>query len=266
MNKKLAYKNQIPVAAHRGNAKYTPENTMAAFRSAAALKPDMIETDIHMTKDGQLVLMHDHNVDRTTNGKGFVRDLTFEEIRALDAGAWKGEEFAGEKVPTFREFLEFFKAYPDMLFNIELKDYPADSGAFAYTSAEKIIAMMDEYGITERSVINTWSGELNEWLVEEYGGRIKIHAYSPQELMGRRQTRFVYDYSYCVCLFGEKGMPVVPKYKFDFAKKYDVEPWVYFPIDTEELLDKALEHGAMLFTSNDPAYVMELLRQRGLHS
>ena len=92
---KLAYKNKIPVAAHRGNSKYFPENTLSAFRSAIELNVDMVETDLHMTADGVLILMHDHLVDRTTNGTGLIREKTLAEMRALDAGSWKGEEFAG---------------------------------------------------------------------------------------------------------------------------------------------------------------------------
>ena len=91
------YFNTVPVAAHRGNAKYFPENTLAAFRSALSLSPDMLETDLHMTSDGEIVIMHDHLVDRTTNGSGLVREKTYEQIRKLDAGSWKGEQFIGEK-------------------------------------------------------------------------------------------------------------------------------------------------------------------------
>ncbi len=262
---KLAYKNKVCVAAHRGNSKYFPENTMVGFRSAAALNPDMIENDIHMTKDGELIVMHDHVVDRTTNGTGLIREKTLAEIRELDAGSWKGEEFKGEKVPTLREFLDFFADYPEMLFNIELKDYPRDSGDFAYESAEKTLAMLREYGVMDRCVINTWSGELNEYLANKYGDEIKIHAYFPQEIMNGKQKRYVYDYAYCVCLFGPKEAPVVPKSSFDYAKANGVETWVYYKEDTEELYDAALSNGATLFTSNDPAYAMEILRARGLH-
>ena len=134
----LKYRNAVPVAAHRGNARYCPENTLASFRSALALKPDMLETDLHMTRDGQLVLMHDHLVDRTTDGTGLVREKTLREIRALDAGAWKGEAFKGERVPTFEEFLALTAGEKDLLFNIELKDYPADSGEFAFASARRV--------------------------------------------------------------------------------------------------------------------------------
>ena len=262
---KLPYRNPIPVAAHRGNAAHFPENTMASFRSAAELHPDMVETDVHMTRDGELILMHDHTVDRTTNGTGLIREQTLAELKRLDAGSWKGDAFCGEQIPTFREFLEFFRGEPEMLFNIELKDYPADSGAFAYESAKKTIAMMEEYGITERSVVNTWSGELNEWLDATYGKRLRIHAYSPQERMGLRQKRFVYDYAYCVCLFGTAECPVVPDLFFRLAKDYGAEPWVYFKKETPELVDRALEAGAMLFTSNDPAWLMAYLRAKGLH-
>ena len=143
----LPYQNTIPVAAHRGNSRFFPENTLAAFRSALELKPDMLETDLHMTSDGHLVIMHDHLVDRTTDGTGLVREKTLAEMRALDAGAWKGEEFRGEKVPTFEEFLDLVAGVPGMLYNIELKDYPADSGAFAYQSAKRAIAMLREAGI-----------------------------------------------------------------------------------------------------------------------
>ena len=73
---RLPYQNAVAVAGHRGNAKFFPENTMAGFRSAVSLKPDMIEMDVHMTKDRRLVVMHDHNVKRTTNGEGLIRDMT----------------------------------------------------------------------------------------------------------------------------------------------------------------------------------------------
>lgn len=262
---KLIYKNKIPVAAHRGNSKYYPENTICAFQSAIDLKVDMVEIDLHMTLDGVMILMHDHRVDRTSNGTGLIREKTLDEMNLLDVGSWKDEKFAGERVPTFEEFLELFKDQKDMLFNVELKDYPADSGEFAYRSAELAIEMMDRYGITERSVINTWSGELNEWLADKYGDRIRIHGYSKQERMGGNQKRFVYTYAYCVCLFGTEKEPVVEKKYFDFAKSYGVEPWVYYSKEDESLYEAAVENGAMLFTANDPAWVMEFLRKKGLH-
>lgn len=262
---KLVYKNTIPVAGHRGCAKFYPENTMVSFRAAAELNVDMIETDVHMTKDGHIIMMHDHKTDRTSDGKGLIREKTLAQIKELDAGSWKDERFCGERVPTFEEFLDFFAAYPDMLFNIELKDYPADSGDFAYESAYRTIDMMREAGIMERSVINSFSGELNERLADEFGDGIRIHAYSPQELMGANQKRFVYTYAYCLCLFGVPEKPVPELRKYKLCEAYGVEPWAYFPKDSEALYDEALEKGARLFTSNDPEWAMTYLRSKGLH-
>ena len=121
----LKYRNPISVAAHRGNSKYCPENTLAAFKSAMDLDPDMLEIDLHMTKDGEIIMMHDHTVDRTTNGSGLIREKTLAQMQALDAGSWKGEAFRGEKVPTFAElitspYLTLFhlKSVPGTLFLI----------------------------------------------------------------------------------------------------------------------------------------------------
>src|SRR5689334_18176083 len=88
----------IWVVAHRGAKNVAPENTIAAFDAAADAGANYVELDVRPTKDGELILMHDATVNRTTGGKGAVRDLTFAEIRALDAGN-------GQKVPTFREAL-----------------------------------------------------------------------------------------------------------------------------------------------------------------
>ncbi len=96
---------QITVISHRGEHLAHPENTLAAFQAAIDAGADFFELDVRTTSDGRLVLMHDRTVDRTTNGKGLVREMTFEQIRALDAGAKFGPQFAGTAVPTFDEAL-----------------------------------------------------------------------------------------------------------------------------------------------------------------
>ena len=262
---KLPYKNPIPVAGHRGVARYYPENTLVGFEAAIELGCDMVENDVHMTKDGELVLMHDHRVDRTTDGEGLVSEMTLDEIKSLDAGSWKDVKFTGTRIPTLREFCELFRGCPDMLFNIELKDYPAMVGECAFESARKTIAMLDEYGYTDRCVINTWSGELNEWLDATYGKRVRIHAYSPQEVMGLNQRQNLYNYAYCVCMWGD-GTKVASKRRYDVAKAYGVETWAYYGVDTPELYEESLANGAELFTSNDPKWAMEYLRNKGLHN
>src|SRR5687767_2479124 len=97
---------QVDNVAHRGASGYAPENTIAAFDKGVEMKADYIEIDVQRSKDGELVIIHDTKVDRTTDGTGNVKDLTFEQIRSLDAGSWKGEQFKGEKIPTFDEILD----------------------------------------------------------------------------------------------------------------------------------------------------------------
>ena len=87
--------SRILLGGHRGDRKHFPENTMPAMRAAVEMGCDAIETDVRRTKDGHLVLIHDRDVARTTNGHGNVDEMTLTELRALDAGSWKDPAFAG---------------------------------------------------------------------------------------------------------------------------------------------------------------------------
>ena len=93
------------IFAHRGSKGTHPENTLASFKEAVRVGSDGIELDVHLTKDGYLVVIHDETVDRTTNGTGEIRNLTLAEIKAMDAGSWFHKKYAGEKIPTLEEVL-----------------------------------------------------------------------------------------------------------------------------------------------------------------
>ena len=108
------------VIAHRGASGHAPENTMAAFRRAVELGARFIETDLQITRDGQLVVLHDHTLDRTTNGRGRVIDHTLADLKHLDAGSWFSPEFAGERIPTLQEVLSFANE-ADLVFYLEVK-------------------------------------------------------------------------------------------------------------------------------------------------
>jgi glycerophosphoryl diester phosphodiesterase len=97
---------KIAAISHRGEHLHHPENTMPAFQSAIDAGADFIEVDVQTTSDGRLVLMHDNTVDRTTSGSGLIKNMTFDQIRALDPGAKFSPEFAGTRVPTFDEALD----------------------------------------------------------------------------------------------------------------------------------------------------------------
>ncbi len=107
------------ICAHRGASETHPENTLAAFKEAVRLGAQMVEFDVRITKDKKLVIIHDKSVDRTTNSKGLISELTLAEIKELDAGSWKSKEFKDEKVPTLKEALAVFPK--NIWLNIHLK-------------------------------------------------------------------------------------------------------------------------------------------------
>ena len=136
------------ICAHRGDSEFFPENTLPAFRSAIAKKAEMIEFDVARTKDGKLILMHDERVDRTTNGKGWVKDLTLAEIRALDAGSWKEAKFAGTQVPTLDEALDGMPQ--DIWLNIHLKG----------NMAAEVALKLKEKGLLHQAFLTTNLAEI----------------------------------------------------------------------------------------------------------
>lgn len=131
---------QCRVAGHRGYSSVAPENTLSAFRKAyaAAGKGVTCETDLALTRDGVMILMHDQTVDRTTDGHGLVRNMTYAEIAKLDAGRWFGEDFSGEKVPLLKDALILARAL-GIIYQLELKVYDRNNEIFT-----KLRALVDE--------------------------------------------------------------------------------------------------------------------------
>ena len=259
----------IEVAAHRGNVADYPENTMPAFQSAYDIGADMIETDMHMTKDGEIVLIHDDNLARTTDMEGRIRDFTVEEIKRADAGVKKGEQHKGLRVPTLRELLELaVKSDSKMQFNFEFKDYYSGGEEFAKESADKAIALIDEYGLWDRSFVNSFDGRLLEYIEEKYQGRFRLHGFYPYPIIGNSRAKL-----YCACLFNQHlvdgkwehgSSPINPKEDFDAVLADGVRPWVGAGVRKIEDMQRAAELGAELITSNEPAFMMAELKRIGL--
>ena len=141
----------IPVVvniAHRGGAGLAPENTLACFKEGL-IYADMIEFDVQPSKDSQLLIYHDRSgVERTTNGKGRVPDLTFEYLRSLDAGSWFGQKYKGEKIPTLTEVIEETSS-SNIQYNVELKYYDPESDWFE----NEVIRIIKKSRIEARTII-----------------------------------------------------------------------------------------------------------------
>jgi len=136
----------IQVIAHRGASGTCPENTLAAFRRAEALGAHMIELDVQLTRDREVVVLHDDTLERTTDGRGILGRWTLAEVRRLDAGSWFAPEFAGESVPTLAEVLEAVR----LPMNVELK---ADGSPGL---ADRALAVVEEAGALGRVVFSSF--------------------------------------------------------------------------------------------------------------
>lgn len=139
------------IIAHRGASGYAPENTMKAFQAALDMKADGMELDLHLTKDGEVVICHDDDVKRTTNGQGLIKNLTLEQLRRLDAGSWYGEPFCGAAIPTLQEFMTF-AAGTSMLINLEIKNLPY----YHKGIEESVIRSVHEHDMLDRVVISSF--------------------------------------------------------------------------------------------------------------
>ncbi|MCR8848334.1 glycerophosphodiester phosphodiesterase [Rossellomorea sp. SC111] len=142
--------------AHRGVSGEAPENTLAAFKAAADSGAYGIELDVQLSKDGKIVVNHDETIDRTTNGTGYVKDLTWEQLRTYDAGNWFHPSFKGESIPSLEEVLDVVTTHRDsIIINIELKndqiDYPQ--------LEEKVLEMLKEKGMKEQTIISSFNPE-----------------------------------------------------------------------------------------------------------
>lgn len=138
--------------AHRGASMYYPENTMVAFEKAMEMGCTGIETDVQMTKDGVLVLIHDEYLDRTTNGIGLVKNYTYNELRKLDAGSFKDRAFSKCKIPSIEELIECTKN-KNIKINFEIKN----SIIFYKNIEEKLLFHIMKENIEDKVILSSFN-------------------------------------------------------------------------------------------------------------
>jgi len=232
------------VIAHRGASSYAPENTLAAFDLALELGAHQIELDVHSTRDGHVVVIHDDTVDRTTNGSGPVASQTLAELRQLDAGAWFGATFAGERIPTFEEVLARYQGR--VYLHVELKGH---TPSLAPRTAELIRqhGMVGQVTITSfqqvrLEEIRTAAPELpSGWLVGDVSDAViaQARAMEVAQLCPRANT-------------------VTPELvRRLHAEGFVVRAW---GVTTEELMQQVVQAGADGMTVNFPDKLIAYLQ------
>ena len=249
----LTYPGKMMVAAHRGNSAHDPENTMTAFRRAIDAGVDMIETDVHMTKDGVLVLIHDKTVDRTTDGTGYVKDMTFAQLQSLNAGT----QAEPQQIPTLSELLELLQG-TGVTLNLEVKEYHEPGNeARSRECVDKCVALIERYGMEEMMLFNSFDAPVLEYIDRAYPGCFRLHGFYPYSVM-HRVNRTPEEYLYCACLSESRN-----EAHYAYLLEKGIEPWVGVSVTSEEHLAECFRLGARLVTTNDPVDCMEKLRRTG---
>lgn len=214
--------------AHRGASGRYPENTILAFEKALEFGANGIETDVQMTKDGILVLMHDEMVNRTTDGIGFVKDFTFSEIKKLDAGSYFSKEYVNEKVTSVEELLLMVKG-KNIILNFEIKnniiEYP--------NIEEKLLDIIYRYGMQKNVIISSFN----------HYSMVKI-----KKLSSEIKTGLLYmENLYC------------PEKYAKYVGAEAIHPY-YYSVN-REIVNKVKQEGIMIntFTVNDTNYMKYLM-------
>lgn len=148
--KKEDIKNSM-ILGHRGAMGLAPENTMISFETALSYKADLIELDIHLSKDNQIIVIHDETLERTTTGIGNIQDHNLKELREFDAGIKFSEQFKGERIPVLDEVLDFIKD-KEIRLNIEIKNGPV----FYKGIEEKTAVLIDKYDYYEKVIVSSF--------------------------------------------------------------------------------------------------------------
>lgn len=133
---------------------YAPENTLASFEEAIRRGADHVELDVQLSSDGEVVVMHDTSVDRTTNGTGLIRDLSWKKIKSFDAGSWYNPEFTHQYVPSLTDVIAHFKTrktskHHPLGFVIELKTHRGTGGALA----DAVVAILQKENFVDRAMV-----------------------------------------------------------------------------------------------------------------
>ena len=273
------------VSAHRAGRNLAPENTLAAFKACFenedAYSVDILEFDLHLTKDGRLILLHDDTLDRTSDcvdvyGEKKVKpiDKTLEELKTYNMGynfeidgkypyREEGADLTYCRIATLEDVLDYVKTQEEALgknirYIIEIKD----SKENGYKAADKLAEIMDDYGITERTVIGTFKGEVSKYLDENHpriirsAGIAEVFGFYFSYMFGIPLDNVKYKvlqipYKDFVINFGKQGM-------VDYAHKYGIAVQ-YWTINKAKDIEHLYSIGADAIMSDDPKLAFEII-------
>ena len=270
INQKDFFANSRPlVIAHQGGELLTPSNTIAAFTNAAKLGVDVLDTDLHITKDGYLVAIHDPSVDRTTNGHGKISDMTLAEIQQLDAGYHfkdlKGHYSYRGKGVYISTAEELFQKFGDMRWSMEIKD---DNPPERFDEmSKKLSALIQKYHMENKVFISAFDQNILSTFAKYADNRVAISA-------GRQEVKsFVIFHKFFLRNFyqpkvdafqlptEDSGFDLTDKKLLNGAHRRGMKV-VYWTIDDPKMMQKLLDKGVDGIQTNRPDLLLKLLKEK----
>lgn len=245
------------IIAHRGANLFAPQNTIPAFKKALELGSDGLETDVHITKDGNAVICHNYSIDETSNGRGNISDRTLKELKSHDFGRYFSRKFKDTPLPSLDEFLEICKTDSLKIMNIELK-HPRTKNS---PIVEKTLEAVKKHNL------------LDKLLISSFDQKLLIRA---KEIEPECKTAYLYPYpdSAVKCFFvppysliKKIGADAVHPHQFFVNKSMvdkfhsmgvKVNAWT---INTEEQIEKMFRCGIDGYITDSPADTREILEQ-----
>jgi len=241
------------VIAHRGASAYYPENTMAAFRGAVEMNAEMIEIDIMLSKEGVPVVFHDATLNDHTDGEGRLDEFTVQELKKLDAGSWFDPEFAGQRILTLEEVLEF--AAGKIALNIEIKTEAVSQDAEGGVE-EKSLELVKEYKMEEYVMFSSFDyravRRLKEMDSEISAALLFEKNQSENKLPSELITKYRADAFNC-------SYQQLSKKRFRDLVSYKIPIFVY-TVDQERRMRKLIKKGVSGVFTNKPDLLIETLK------
>ena len=241
------------VLAHRGANKVAPQNTLPAFQKALDFNADGLETDVHLSLDGHIVICHNYTIDETSNGTGRVDEMTLSQLKLYDFGSYFSDEFKGVTLPTLPELLDLTKSMK--LINIEIKPPQKDCDL-----VKKVVEAIHEYGIVENSIVSCFDPECIR-LVKEIDKNVKTGLLYEDDKLGNEIMTFGVA-KYCKQLNADAAHPhrkliteaeVIDLHNLGIA----VNPWT---VNKEEEIVRFTQWGCDALISDVPDYCLKVLK------
>jgi glycerophosphoryl diester phosphodiesterase len=239
INNKTMSKNQHIIVGHRGAGGLAPENTLAAIKVGLDNKVDRIEIDVHQSKDGRIVVMHDETLDRTTNGKGLIKDKTWDEISKLDAGYKFSPDFKDVPVPLLEDVIKFIDGRADLI--IEIK-----GGSEYYAGIEQnVVDIIRENNAMDWCLVHSFYTGILE----------KLHQIAPELVLHKL---FVVKFPFLPILLVDRGLEYYNFRKHTYISEYSL----FYRFANRRIIWKLHKSGKRVnvWTVDDPKNANKLLK------